>query len=64
MFLHISTSLTKTSGNLGFVVDFLQQYYKNLHVNLLCLASLHRINALETMPDILFEFNRLSDINK
>ena len=63
MFLHISTSLTKTSGNLGFVVDFLQQYYKTLDVNLLSLASVNRINAQETMPVILFEFNRLSDIN-
>ena len=49
--------------NFGFVVDFLQQYYKNLHVNLLSLAPINRINALETMLDILFEFNQLSDIN-
>ena len=44
-------------------MDFLQQYYKNLHVNLLCLAAVNSINALETMPDILFEFIQLSDIN-
>ena len=37
--------------------------FTNLHVNLLCSASLNSINALETMPDILFEFNWLSDIN-
>ena len=55
----MSTSLTITSGNFGFVVDFLQQYYKNLHVNLLCLASLNKINALETMPDILIGYQIL-----
>ena len=37
--------------------------YKTLHVNLLSLASVNSINALETMPGILFEFNWLSDIN-
>ena len=45
-------------------MDFLQQRYKNLHVDLLSLASVNRINARETMPDILFDFNRLSVIKQ
>ena len=45
-------------------MDFLQQHYKNLHVDLLSLASVNRINARETMPDILFDLNRLSVIKQ
>ena len=45
-------------------MDFLQQRYKNLNVDLLSLASVNRINARETMPDILFDLNRLSVIKQ
>ena len=45
-------------------MDFLQQRYKNLHVDVLSLASVNRINARETMPDSLFDLNRLSVIKQ
>ena len=48
-FLHISTILTKKVQILAFVMDFLSQYYKNLRVNFLSLASVNKINAPETM---------------
>ena len=47
--MHMSTILTEKSGNFGFAMDFLQQYFKNLLVNLLSVASVNRINALITM---------------
>ena len=44
---------SKKVAILCFFVDFWQQYAKQLHESLLSLASVNRINALETMQDII-----------
>ena len=53
IFLHtcISTIFTQKTCKFCLFVDFWQQYYKKLHMNLLSLASVNRINAKETMQD-------------
>ena len=44
---------SKKVSILCFFVEFLQQYAKQFNKNLLSLASVNRINALETMQAII-----------